>query len=103
MVHTTKIKRNVCPTLTYISFAINACLDEFGSVEHLQDELEQRLEQALSQFQNMGTTYLENSEQGLRKVVECAPFGDRLVKVKLAPEKLHAQQGEDDDEEEEKQ
>lgn len=47
--------------------------------------------------------HLEHSEQGLREVVKRAPFGHSLVKVKLAPKKLHAQQGEDNDEEEEQQ
>lgn len=47
--------------------------------------------------------HLEDSEQGLGKVIECASFGHSLVKIELAPKQLHAEQGEDDDEEEEQQ
>lgn len=48
-------------------------------------------------------SHLEHSQQGLGEVVESASFGHSLVKIKLSPEKLHAQQGKDDDEEEEEQ
>ena len=47
--------------------------------------------------------HLEDSEQGLGEVIKRAPFGHSLVKVELAPKKLHAEQGENNDEEEEQQ
>lgn len=48
-------------------------------------------------------SHLEHGEQSLREVVKSASFGHSLVKIKLSPEKLHAQQREDDDEEEQQQ
>lgn len=48
-------------------------------------------------------SHLEHSQQGLGEVVESASFGHSFVKIKLSPEKLHAQQGKDDNEEEEQQ
>lgn len=50
--------------------------------------------------QREGGTHLEHCQECLGEVVEGAPLGLRLVKVKLATEQLHPKQGEDDDEEE---
>lgn len=48
-------------------------------------------------------SYLEHSDEGLRKAVKgTAGFG-LVWKVKLPSKNLHAQQGEDDDEEEKEQ
>lgn len=47
--------------------------------------------------------YLKHGEQGLGKVIKCAPPGLHLIKVELPPKELHPQEGEDDDEEEEEQ
>lgn len=47
--------------------------------------------------------HLEAREQGLRERVKSAPLHLSFVKVELAPEQLHAQQGEDDEKEEEQE
>lgn len=45
--------------------------------------------------------YLKHGEEGLRKVIKCAPPSLHLIKVELSSKELHPQEGEDDDEEEE--
>lgn len=47
--------------------------------------------------------YLKHGEEGLGKVIKCAPPGLHFIKVELSSKELHPQEGEDDDEEEEEQ
>lgn len=48
-----------------------------------------------------GSAYLEDADEGLRKVVKVAAPLFQVLKVIAASKELHAQQGKDDDEEKE--